>query len=744
MRCGTEPKDPPGWRQRSAAIRMDTAVRNRSASGHRSNFAPDTTGLKTPVCGISTLPFDTPPRHGLLSITASSTIVSVGDPVASARACIDRLACIDKSASSTGADIVLFAELALGGYTCGDLFGTASFTRAVSEGAGMIRDATAGTGRLVVFGAAVLVNGSLMNTAVVAGDGRILGIVPKQYLPTYREFYESRHFRAANGTEPTQIDWAGQSDIPLGIDLLFHWGEAVIGVEICEDLWVPIPPSSSMAMAGANVLLNLSASNETIGKAAWRRQLVLSQSGRCIAAYAYASAGPTESTTDLVFGGHCLIAENGTLVGESRHIGDGLAPPIDPLTEPTGVTAEIDLQKLAHDRQITGTFADCADRQSRRFRRIEIPFATADRPEQRPENRNANSPPHAVDGRPFVPQNPEMLDQRCVEILAIQSAGLAKRVSRLPVDAPLVIGISGGLDSTLALLVAVQTCDASGWPRSRILGMTMPGFGTTAATLENAENLMRLLGTSVEKIDIRQLALDTFVSLGHHPLGLRIEADETVHALQKRLVTTADGASDLVFENVQARLRTFLLMSRGFVLGTGDMSEQALGWSTYNADHMSMYNVNASVPKTLVKFLVRHYAVRHYATRSTDGELRDVLLRIADTPISPELLPPDASGRIRQSTEATIGAYELHDFFLYQFVRNGFTREKIRYLAGSARFENRYTDDQIDAALATFFKRFFANQFKRSCVPDGPKVGSVSLSPRGDWRMPSDADSGSF
>jgi len=707
--------------------------------GHRLELAPEKPGFDTPVCGILTLPFDMPPRHGLLRITASSTIVSVGDPIASAQACIEKLTSIKKSATSTGADIVLLPELALGGYTCGDLFGTASFTRGVAEGAGMIRDATAGTGQLVVFGAAILVNGSLMNTAVVAGDGRILGIVPKQYLPTYREFYESRHFRAADGTEPTQIDWAGQSDIPFGIDLLFQWGDAVIGVEICEDLWVPIPPSSSMALAGANVLLNLSASNETIGKAAWRRQLVLSQSGRTIAAYAYASAGPTESTTDLVFGGHCLIAENGTLVGESRHIGDGLAPPIDPLTEPTGVTAEIDLQKLAHDRQITGTFADCADRQSRQFRRIEIPFTTADRPEKPPAKPNGNPQPNAVDGRPFVPQDPAMLDQRCVEILAIQSAGLAKRVSRLPADAPLVIGISGGLDSTLALLVAVQTCDASGWPRSRILGMTMPGFGTTAATLDNAENLMRLLGTSVEKIDIRQLALDTFVSLGHHPLGLRIEEGETVQSLQQRLVTTADGASDLVFENVQARLRTFLLMSRGFVLGTGDMSEQALGWSTYNADHMSMYNVNASVPKTLVKFLVRHYA-----TRSTDGELRNVLLRIADTPISPELLPPDASGQIRQSTEATIGAYELHDFFLYQFVRNGFTREKIRYLAGSARFENRYSDDQIDAALATFFKRFFANQFKRSCVPDGPKVGSVSLSPRGDWRMPSDADSGSF
>jgi NAD+ synthase (glutamine-hydrolysing) len=527
-----------------------------------------------------------------------------------------------------------------------------------------------------------------MNTAVVIGDGRVLGIVPKQYLPTYREFYEGRHFRAGDGSEAPLLDWLGQRDIPFGIDLLFRWHDAIIGIEICEDLWCPVPPSSLMALAGANVLLNLSASNETIGKAAWRRELVLSQSGRCIAAYAYASAGPTESTTDLVFGGHCLIAENGVLLGQSRHVGDGEPPDV---LGTTSVTAEIDLQKLMHDRRLTSSFDDGRLLNVRKYRQVEVL--------ERPLAKSEAKPLQAINGRPFVPQAPGTLDRRCAEILALQSAGLAKRLSQLSEHSPLVIGVSGGLDSTLALLVAVRTCDAGRWPRSRILGLTLPGFGTTATTHDNAQELMRLLGIRCSRIDIRQLALDTFRAMGH-------------------------GVSDLVFENVQARLRTFLLMSHGFVLGTGDMSEQALGWSTYNGDHMSMYNVNTSIPKTLVKFLVRHVALH-----DSPADVREVLLRIADTPISPELLPPDAEGRIRQSTEAVLGAYELHDFFLYHFIRYGFTREKIRYLAQHAEFEGTYTS---------------ADQDKRSCVPDGPKVGSVSLSPRGDWRMPSDGNSGAF
>ncbi len=660
-------------------------------------------------------------RHGLLRITAASTCVRVGDPLACARECLGLIA------AATDADILLLPELALGGYTCGDLFATTAHQQAVEAAAKLICEATRGQRSVVVIGAPVVVDGSLMNVALVIADGELLGIVPKQYLPNYREFYEARHFRAGDGSEPTEIDWIGQASIPLGIDLLFELRDAVIGIEICEDLWVPIPPSSLQALAGANVLLNLSASNETIQKAAWRRELVLSQSGRCLAAYAYASAGPSESTTDLVFGGHCLIAENGGLLGESRHVGDG----DEPLSELTAVTADVDLQRLTHDRRVTQTFAQGRRMIDRSFRRVFVapPRATL----------AAGPPRRPIEARPFVPQDPTTLDRRCAEVLAIQSAGLAKRVSRLPADLPLVIGISGGLDSTLAALVAARACDDRGWPRSRIIGLTMPGLGTTSGTRRNAERLIELLGLTPRQIDIRQLSLDTFRVLDHRPLGIELSDDDTVESLQSKLVGTADGASDLVLENVQARLRTFLLMSHGFVIGTGDLSEQALGWCTYNADHMSMYNVNTSIPKTLVKFLVRHVA-----SGCASAELAAVLRSIADTPVSPELLPPDASGQIRQSTEQTLGAYELHDFFLYHFIRYGLSRDKIRYLAGWAKFEQDHTAAEIDVTLESFFSRFFSSQFKRSCVPDGPKVGSVSLSPRGDWRMPSDADRGAF
>jgi NAD+ synthase (glutamine-hydrolysing) len=657
-----------------------------------------------------------------MRITVVSPVVSVGDPIACAKHC---LAAMAEHAES---DLVLLPELALGGYTCGDLFGQRAFIDGVRAGLRVLTESTRGTEQLVVVGAPWLVNDALMNTAVVLGDGRIIAMVPKQYLPNYREFYEARHFRAADKSSPALIDIDGEQ-IPFGIDLLVAWGEARIGIEICEDLWVPVPPSSLAALAGANVLLNLSASNETIGKAGWRRDLAVSQSGRCIAAYAYASAGPTESSTDLVFGGHCLIAENGRLVAQSRRVGDGEED--QAIDSVRSVTADIDLQRLEHDRQVTTTWHHGVNQFSQPFRTIRVPF--------KPQERLGRAPSPAADGSPFIPKDPRTLKERCAEILAIQSAALAKRVSRLSKSSPLVIGVSGGLDSTLALLVAVQTCDANGWPRSRIHGLTMPGFGTTAHTRSNANELMTKLGISSETIDIRQLALDTFRALGHQPLGIAINAETTVQTLQSALIETPHGDGDLVLENVQARLRTYLLMSRGFVLGTGDMSEQALGWSTYNADHMSMYNVNTSIPKTLVRFLVKHAASTHF-----DSECRELLLRVADTPISPELLPPDAQGNIRQSTEATLGPYELHDFFLYHFVRNGFTREKILYLASHATFSESYGREKIEEALDHFIRRFFANQFKRSCVPDGPKVGSVSLSPRGDWRMPSDADRGSF
>jgi NAD+ synthase (glutamine-hydrolysing) len=483
---------------------------------------------------------------------------------------------------------------------------------------------------------------------------------------------------------------------------------------------MPIPPSSYQAVAGANVLLNLSASNETIGKNRYRTELVVGQSGRCLAAYTYSSAGPTESTTDLVFGGHCLIAENGSLIEESRRVGDGGAIRRDSYF----ITADVDLEKLQNDRRWTTSFDDCVPRLPFPYRTIEFRLS-----------HKMEGLRRKVSGTPFVPQEDQELHNRCAEIFGIQTAALAKRVEQLSERSTLNIGISGGLDSTLALLVAVKMCDMLGSPRRRIHGLTMPGFGTTERTRNNALELMRHLGVSQATIDIRPLCLQAFRSLGHAPFGIDT-TDMSVEDFQESLRHLApEQRQDLIFENVQARIRTFLLMSRGFVIGTGDLSEAALGWSTYNGDHMSMYNPNCSIPKTLVKFLVRYVAMNEF-----EGEVRDTLLSIVGTTISPELLPLSAQGEILQSTEETLGPYELHDFFLYNMIRNGFTREKILFLSRHAQFTQEHPPAIIERTLEIFYQRFFANQFKRTCVPDGPKVGSVSLSPRGDWRMPSDAD----
>ena len=645
----------------------------------------------------------------------------VANPAANAAAILDLLGDVDS-------DLVLLPEMALSGYTCGDLFGSDSLLRGAVDALLRIAESTDQRRSAVIVGLPLVVGDSLMNVAAVVSDGEIAGVVPKTFLPTYREFYEGRHFRPSGPADPETIEIAGQ-EIPFGTDLLFAMGEAVIAVEICEDLWTPIPPSSSAAVAGANVLVNLSASNETIGKAAWRRDLIKSQSGRCIAAYAYASSGPGESTSDLVFGGHCLIAENGSLVGQSRRIGDGRSPE---WVAETSVTCDVDLQRLAHDRRVVGSFDDVAEDLETEFRRIDLSVETNER-------RAPKDLLRYVDAHPFVPSEEGELAERCAEIFAIQSAGFTKRLSCLSKSTPLAIGISGGLDSTLALLVALKAVDAAGWTRDSIHAITMPGFGTTVHTRTSADQLIESTGVTGDCIDIRQLCLDTFRSLGHTPLGISVDEETTVDSLQNQLNQLPDDATDLTFENVQARIRTLLLMSRGFVIGTGDMSEQALGWATYNADHISMYNVNTSIPKTLVRFLVR-FAADHYF----DGKLCDLLHRVADTPISPELLPPSSDGSIRQNTESSIGAYELHDFFLYHFVRNGFTRDKILYLASHATFDQDYDERTIAETLDQFVSRFFRNQFKRNCVPDGPKVGSVSLSPRGDWRMPSDADGGSF
>ncbi|HEX8201787.1 MAG TPA: NAD(+) synthase [Isosphaeraceae bacterium] len=657
-------------------------------------------------------------RFGFVRITCACLKTSVANPRANADEILRVLGQVPDS------DIVLLPELGVTGYTCGDLFGQAALLDAGIRETLRIAEATRGRPQLVVVGLPVPLGNSLYNGAVAIADGRPLGVVPKQFIPNYKEFYESRWFSSATGKEPRTVDLGGH-EVPFGIDLLFRApGGVVVGVEICEDLWMPIPPSSVQVLAGANVVLNLSASNETIGKSRYRTDLVVGQSGRCIAAYAYASSGPTESTTDLVFGGHCLIAENGRLLAESPRVGDG-----GPLRRDSyHVTCDVDVERLMADRRGTTSFDDCL-KYLAPFRTIDFPLSGAMPGLKR-----------AVPGTPFVPAEGPELHRRCAEIFGIQCAGLAKRVERLPAGTPLNLGVSGGLDSTLALLVAVKTCDVLGLDRRQIHALTMPGFGTSQRTRSNALALMEHLGVSSETIDIAELALRSFREIGHAPFGIDcrgLSLGEFRAALER---VPPEARQDLTFENVQARLRTFLLMSKGFVVGTGDLSELALGWATYNGDHMSMYNPNTSIPKTLVKFLARYAALHEFEA----GPTRQTLLSIVETPVSPELLPLSATGEIAQATEATLGPYELHDFILFHAVRCGYAPEKILFLSEHAAFSRPFSRAQVEAALRTFYRRFFSQQFKRSCLPDGPKVGTVSLSPRGDWRMPSDADPGAW
>jgi NAD+ synthase (glutamine-hydrolysing) len=474
-----------------------------------------------------------------------------------------------------------------------------------------------------------------------------------------------------------------------------------------------VPPSSRQALAGATILTNLSASNEIIGKAAYRKQLVVGQSGRCTAAYVYASCGVGESTTDIVFGGHCLVAENGTLLAESERFRRGSHL----------LVADVDLDRLTHERIQTTSFNDARGDAERMTR---LPFDLELTPREPRLVR-------AVDPAPFVPSDPATRDDRCREIFSTQVAALARRLSHIG-KAAVSIGVSGGLDSTLALLVASKTMDDLGAPRESIKALTMPGFGTTPETKTNAHALMKALGVSVRECDIREMTFHQLKAIGHRPFGIALEK-ETVESLSEKLKhLPPENRNDLVFENTQARVRTSLLMNAGFVIGTGDLSELALGWCTYNADHMSMYNVNVSIPKTLVKFLVKWAADNEF-----EGDERKTLHAIVATDITPELLPTDAQGKAVQLTESTIGPYELVDFFLYHFLRFGAGPEKILFLAANAKFSKPYTAEETRRWLRVFLKRFFANQFKRSVLPDGPKVGTVSLSPRGDWRMPSDA-----
>jgi NAD+ synthase (glutamine-hydrolysing) len=653
-------------------------------------------------------------QFGFVRVTCVSPKTAIANPVANVT---EALRILEEVRDS---DIVLFPELSITGYTCADLFGQSALLEAALNETRRLAEATRGRRQLVVVGMPVAVRNSLFNCALAISDGAVLGIVPKQFVPNYKEFYESRWFSSATGEEPFEIEFGG-TVVPFGIDLLFRArANVVVGIEICEDLWMPIAPSSVQSIAGANILLNLSASNETIGKNRYRTDLVVGQSGRCIAAYAYASSGPSESTTDLVFGGHCLIAENGTLLAESRRVGDG-----GPIQRGSYViTRDVDVEKLQADRRSTTSFDDCL-KYLAPVRMIEFKLSA-----------EMNGLERAVSGTPFVPVEGAELHRRCAEIFEIQVAGLAKRIEQLPAPRVMNIGVSGGLDSTLGLLVAVKTCDMLGMERNHVHGVTMPGFGTTVRTRTNAQALMDYLGVTSETIDIRELALQAFQELKHRPFGIdcrELDVEGLVQALGR---VPAEARNDLVFENVQARLRTFLLMSRGFVVGTGDLSEQALGWSTYNGDHMSMYNPNCSIPKTLVQFLVRYVAMHEFEP----GPVRETLLSIAGTTISPELLPPAAGGEIEQSTEEVLGPYELLDFILYNVVRCGYSGPKIRFLSEYATFTKPFSRKQIDSALRVFYTRFFSQQFKRSCVPDGPKVGTVSLSPRGDWRMPSDAD----
>ncbi|MCX8139830.1 MAG: NAD(+) synthase [Gemmataceae bacterium] len=622
-----------------------------------------------------------------------------------------------EQAEARGVNLLVFPECHLTGYTCHDLFHHETLQRRVLiHLQHLIQEGSRRYRGVAVYGLPWAVDGQVFNVAVVVQGNEVLGIVPKSYLPTYKEFYDRRYFSAARHALRRTISWGGQ-EIPFGTDLLFccrSWPELIFAVEICEDLWVPIPPSSGAALAGATILLNLSASNDLVGKAAYRRQLVLSQSGRCLAAYVYTSSGVGESSTDLLFGGHALIAENGTLLAES-----------DRFSRTGGLTAaDVDLQHLWHDRCQMTSFHDNRLAQLQEWRRI--PFSLELSP-------RAPELLRAIDPQPFVPADPASRDERCREIFHLQVSALARRLEQIGAP-PVAIGVSGGLDSTLALLVACKTVDLLKLPRRHVRALTMPGFGTTERTLSNARSLMEALGVAAQEIDIRELCLEQMRALGHAPFGIPL-AGESVESFSDKLRRLpANRRYDLVFENVQARVRTSLLMNTGFVIGTGDMSELAVGWCTYNADHMSMYNVNVSVPKTLVRFLVRWAAEHEF-----QGNTRKILLDVADTVITPELLPPDASGNIVQLTEEVVGPYELIDFFLYHFLRYGTSPEKILYLARQARFSRLYSPEELKHWLRTFLKRFFAQQYKRSCLPDGPKVGTVSLSPRGDWRMPSDA-----
>lgn len=612
----------------------------------------------------------------------------------------DQIRAAMAAAARRGASVILFPELAITGYTCADLFAQSLLIGKALESLHLLAIETKKLGVHAIVGLPIAASGRLYNCAAFIGGGRVLGIVPKWHLPNTGEYYEDRWFTSGATLMPTHIDIDGQL-VPFANNLLFEAGRfpgCTLGIEVCEDLWAVEPPSGRQALAGATLIFNPSASNELLGKKAYREQLIKSQSARCLAAYVYAASGPGESSTDLVFSGHCMIAENGATLAESERF----------RFDTQIIYADIDLDRLEHERLCSSSFSFASPDVG--FQTVSFypaPVAGA-RDRDRLGSLRPNSP------TPFVPADPQVRAATCREIFAIQSAGLAKRLKHTAVKKA-VIGISGGLDSTLALLSATHAFDILGLDRRGIVGVTMPGLGTSQRTKTNAEQLVGLIGAKLETIPIHHAVKQHFMAIGH---------DEKL--------------LDVTYENAQARERTQILMDlanklAGLVVGTGDLSEAALGWCTFNGDHMSMYHVNVGVPKTLVRYMIEWCAETEFS-----GKTAAVLRDICATPVTPELLPMGADGKHQQITEDIVGPYELHDYFLFQLVRHGQRPVKILYMAELA-FANRYDRATILRWLRVFVTRFFGQQFKRSAMPDGPKVGSVALSPRGDWRMPSDA-----
>ena len=629
-------------------------------------------------------------QNGFITVAAAIPQVKVADCIFNTQQIESMIA----QAEGKGVEVIVFPELCITGYTCQDLFRQHALLEQTETAVMMLLDFTRKLDVITIVGLPVIVGDLLLNCAAVIQKGDLLALIPKTYLPNYSEFYEKRWFASSQDLHPTEIRFAGtRITVTREPQLIRTCDGAILGIEICEDVWAPAPPSNRLALAGADLIFNLSASDELIGKHAYLKSVLAQQSARTITGYIYSSSGFGESTQDVVYGGNALIYENGKLIASAERFS----------MKQQLIISQIDIERLRTERRTNSTYVN-----AQRGNVASILDAHSITPRDFVMLRE-------IDPHPFIPKSKDM-KANCDEILNIQVSGLAKRMLHTN-SKNVVIGISGGLDSTLALLVCVKTFDKLGLSRKGIIGVTMPGFGTTDRTYHNAIALMESLGVTIKEINIAKSVMQHFEDIGHDP---------KVH--------------DVTYENAQARERTQILMDLtnkigGFVVGTGDLSELALGWATYNGDHMSMYGVNASVPKTLIQYLVRYVAEQ---MEGDDKKGAEVLLDVLDTPISPELTPADEKGNIKQKTEDLVGPYELHDFFLYYFLRFGFSPRKIFLLAQHA-FEGKYDDETIKKWLTTFIRRFFSQQFKRSCLPDGPKVGSVSLSPRGDWRMPSDA-----